>query len=255
MLGWFRRWSRAGVKRQEFSDNQRQVLDYQVPRWQSLPETRRSQYQAIVQVMLSEQSFEGCDGLEVSDEMRLTVCGNAALMLLGVNDYYFDGVTSILLYPQSFRRRRQGRYSMEEVQNAGEAWQYGPIILSWADCDVHSPLRKHGRNVIVHEFAHHLDGIDGEMGGSVQMPNKTLQDEWDQTVQAELHQLQMAVAHHHSTFLDPYGAESQAEFFAVLSEAFFEEPAELKVQHPKLFELTAHYYQINPVDWTAVSSV
>lgn len=252
MFGWLRRWSRSGVKSTPFTAEQTEILKYQVPRHQSLPDSLQDHYRSIVQVMLNEQSFEGCEGLEVSDEMRLTVCGNAALMLMGVQDYYFDGVTSILLYPQSFRRKRQGRWSTEEVHNAGEAWQYGPIILSWADCDVHSPLRKHGRNVIVHEFAHHLDGIDGEMGGSVQMPNRKLQQEWDETVQHELEQLQRAVAHRHSTFLDPYGAENQAEFFAVATEAFFEEPEEMHHQHAGLFQLMGRYYQVDPRTWDPI---
>ena len=246
MLGWWRRWGRSGVRNRQFSESQWEILRHQVPRIEAIPEKQMPHYQALVQVMLAEQSFEACDGLQLTEEMKLTVCGNAALMLLGVRDYYFDGVTSILLYPQSFRRKQRGRWGVQEVQNAGEAWQYGPIILSWADCNAGSPLRSHGRNVIVHEFAHHLDGIDGEMGGSVQMPDQESQREWDEVVQAELESLQRQVAHGQATFLDSYGAQNPAEFFAVASEAFIEEPAELKHHHARLFDLLARYYQFDP---------
>lgn len=251
MLGWFRRWSRAGIKSQPFTDQQSRVLAEQVPQSLRLNGDKHDRFRQTVQVLLSEQSFEGCDGLTVTDEMRLTVCGNAAMMLLGVQDYYFEGVTSILLYPQSFKRQRQGKWSTEEVHNAGEAWQYGPIILSWADCEVHSPLRNHGRNVIVHEFAHHLDGIDGEMGGSIQMPTSQDQQSWDDIAEQELAALQAKVQRRQNSVLDPYGATNQAEFFAVASEAFFEIPTQLEEEHEELFRLLMVYYQIDPRQWQA----
>lgn len=221
----------------------------QVPIFSQLLPAYRQRLIETTQVLRHELSFEGCDGLAITSEMKLTVCGNVSLMLLGVEDYFFEGVTSVLLYPQSFRRRYAGQLVNREVTNAGEAWQNGPIILSWADCIAGSPLRRDGRNVIIHEFAHHLDSIDGEMGGSIQMPTSDSEREWRETAARELAALRQDLEAGRSTVLDAYGSSNEAEFFAVLSEAFFEDSAALQQSHGQLYQLLSVYYQTDPTTW------
>jgi Mlc titration factor MtfA (ptsG expression regulator) len=201
-------------------------------------------------ILFQERRFEASQGLVLTPEMQWTIAANAALMLLGVEDYYFDGVKTILLQPEAFAVPHRDKYVVSQVASAGAAWQFGPIVLSWADCQTGSPLRRRGRNVIIHEFAHHLDGLDGEMGGSVQMPTRELADQWDHVVADQLATLRQTIQMGQSTFLDPYAATSKAEFFAVTSEHFFEDPPGLYSYHPELFALLVHFYQTDPSRWS-----
>ncbi len=249
VFSWWRRWHRNKYREQPLTQAELAILSSQVPVFHKLQPALKNRLIQTTQVLRNEQQFEGCKGLEINDEIKLSICGNIALMLLGVEDYYFEGVTSILVFPNSFQRRHRSQWLENEVTNAGEAWQYGPIILSWADCQAGSPLRSHGRNVIIHEFAHHLDSIDGEMGGSIQMPNSESERQWHQVAAAELKELRDDVHAGRRTVLDAYGATNEAEFFAVLSEAFFEMPDQLQQTHQELYRLLTIYYQTDPLQW------
>ncbi len=229
-------------------------LPTSVRRWREIHPQRREKLQQIAWILFHELRFEGSRGFEVTDEMKWTVTTNVALMLLGVQDYYFEGVRTVLIQPEPFELPQRGRWIVSQVSSAGAAWQFGPIVLSWADCQVNSHLRRNGRNVIVHEFAHHLDGIDGEMGGSIQLPTRELADQWNVRVAQEMEQLQRAINAGTRTFLDHYAATNPAEFFAVASEYFFERPVEMQVAHPDIYSLLTQFYHTDPQEWSKSES-
>jgi MtfA peptidase len=207
------------------------------------PEDRK-RYEAAVTTMVARRRWEGCDGLKLTRDMKTLIAGHAAVMLLGTQDYYFDSVNAILVFPGVIRRSRAERSSA----TIGEAWSNGGIVLSWPDVRA---IREDsdGHNVVIHEFAHHLDGLDGERGGSIPFSNREDQQTWDEVSRAELDKLIEDVRWGRPTVLDPYGATNRAEFFAVCSECFFEVPDRLSHSHSELFELLKRFYHVNPLDW------
>ena len=213
----------------------------------SPPETRRL-YQ-IVQVIVAEKNWEGCDGLELTEEMQVTIAAQAGLMLLGVPGFYFDNVKTILVYPEAFRRQTNNGWTMDETHRAGEAWQGGPIILSWKDTLRGGRNEDNGQNLVVHEFAHALDGLDGEMGGNIMFNDAATSQRWQQVVAREFAELCQAKEQGIRTLLDHYGATNEAEFFAVSSETFFEQPRRMSQEHVELFELLMTYFRVDPRNW------
>ena len=216
----------------------------------NLTDSQRQSLQNRIKIFVAEKIWEGCEGLVVTEEMKVTVAANACLMLLGVDDFYFDNVHTILMYPHVFTRNQSSGQSAGGVEHrSGEAWQGGPIVLSWQDVLRGGRNEDDGRNVTVHEFAHALDGLDGEMGGNIDFDSDEDAAAWKRVVDREYAELVEASEQNRRTLLDHYGATNQAEFFAVATETFFECPAELEREHSQLFSLLQKYYQINPIPW------
>ena len=214
-----------------------------------LADQEMDRLQRIVKVFVAEKNWEGCEGVTVTEEMKVTIAGQAALLLLGVNDFYFDNVNSILIFPKAFVRQTTDGLIATDSHRAGEAWQGGPIILSWQDTLSGGRNEHDGRNLVVHEFAHALDGLDGEMGGDVMFDDAAASLQWQQVVDKEFAELERCKQQGISTLLDHYGATNKAEFFAVSSETFFEKPRQLQQQHSELFQLLSKYYRVDPKNW------
>lgn len=240
MLRFFRRWHIRRLLREGLTPQQLRWLRERVPIRERLRPEQRQRYDQIVRVMIERCPWEGCEGLVVTDEMRTLISGHAAVMLLATNDFYFDSVQAILIYPGTIIRNRE-----ENPVAVGEAWSNGGIVLSWPEVRA-IPYYRGGRNVVIHEFAHHLDGRDGEMGGSPPFKNPADQARWNEIAEAEFEQLVDDSRRDRATVLDPYGATNMAEFFAVASECFFERPNELREEHPELFEMLKLFYGFAP---------
>jgi len=244
MLPIFRRWHIHRITNQPLGRDQVKWLSTHVAAYRKLDATMQRRLEQIVAVMLARCHWEGCEGLELSDEMRTRIAGHAAVMLLGANDYYFDSVAVILVFPGIIRRRDQSRHS----PTVGEAWSNGGVVLSWPEVDrIGTDGSPH--NVVIHEFAHHLDGRDGEMGGSIPFTSTADQAEWSRVAAMEYEQLLKDISNRRATVLDPYGATNEAEFFAVASEAFFEQPNRMCHNHQELFDLMTKFYQSDPRSW------
>ena len=128
----------------------------------------KDKLKAITKVIVSEKNWEAHGGLKMPDEIKVTISGTVALLLLGVSDFYFDRVSTIIVFPHPIRREsRDGLIVGEESHHAGEAWQSGQVVLSWQDVLSDSRNPTDGRNLVIHEFANCLDGLDGEMGGNL----------------------------------------------------------------------------------------
>jgi Mlc titration factor MtfA (ptsG expression regulator) len=212
--------------------------------YRGLNAQQRKRFEDCVRIMVGERRWEGHRELNPTQEMQLTIAGHASLMLLGATDYYFQTVTTILIFPVMIKRSNNGRTTM----STGEAWQSGGVLLSWPEV-VANGRGRDGHNVVIHEFAHHLDGLDGEMGGSIPFVRKADQRRWHEVSNREFNRLEEDVRMGRPTLLDAYGTHSMAEFFAVVSECFFEMPAEMHHRHPDLFALMKVFYQVDPLDW------
>ncbi|NKF21109.1 zinc-dependent peptidase [Solimonas marina] len=208
-----------------------------------VPDTLQARYEQRAEAFLRDKRFVGCNGLVVSDQMRVTVAGFAALLSLRDEATNFPAVRSVLLYPAAFLVRHDepdefGLVDDEPVEQIGESWQGDRIVLSWED--VEAALAGDAVNVAIHELAHQLDDEQPWSDGAPAMADYT---RWSAVMQREYERLRR---HRRPPVLDPYGAESPGEFFGVVSEAFFQRPVELRRHHAELYALLSDYYRLDP---------
>ena len=212
-----------------------------IPHLAVLPSPTRALLEKQVEQFLSRKRFIGCNGLIITDEMRSTIAGLACLLLLRPGARVFPGLHSVLVYPDTFLVPQTepdefGLVSDEPVEHIGESWSGERVLLSWRD--VEAALRGDEVNVVVHEFAHQLDD---ETPDSVGTPVLKDYRRWSTVMQREFERLRR---HRRPPVLDPYGAENEAEFFAVVTEAYFQRGAELQRHHAELYALLRDYYGI-----------
>ena len=250
MLGWLRRRRRRRWQSERFPDAWIDILTHNVPFYGRLPTTMQHKVRAWTQVMVAEKHWEGCGGLSLGDEHRVTIAGHAARLTFGFEQEYFDEIDSILVYPSAYEARTQrvvgpGVVIEDRVGRIGEAWYRGPIIVSWSD--VIAQGRPPGRNVILHEFAHQLDMRNGRVADGVPVTRTRAEaDRWQAVTSRDYARLVEACQQGHRGMLDCYGATSPAEFFAVATEAFFECPVEMAREWPEYFELLSQFYGQRP---------
>lgn len=244
---------RARIRRQPFPRAWREVLQRRWPGWQQLPPDLQMQVKKHTQVLLAEKPFIGCQGLAVTDEVRVLIAAQAALLLLNRRAGYFRNLRQVLVYPGAFvvdRAVNDGGVVHDQRRAlAGESWQQGQLILSWDDVLRGAATPDDGRNVVIHEFAHQLDQETGTANGAPPMGSPARRARWAAVMAAEFDQLRQRVQAGRHGVIDPYAATDPAEFFAVVSELFFEQPRELAVAHPRLFGEFARYYGTNPLHW------
>ncbi len=236
------------------SDTQLALLRRNVPYFPRLPAQDQAELPQLVQVFLHEKNFEGCGDLEVTDEIRLTIAGLACLLLLRRETDFYPLLQSVIVYPQSFVASRieydeSGLVTETEEELLGESWSQGSLVLSWEDIRDDIDNCGEGYNVVLHEFAHQLDDETGVSDGTPILLEPEMNQEWVEVCQREFTALQRDVQEGRSTLLDEYGADSEAEFFAVATEAFFEWSAHLKDYHPQLYALLARYFRQDPATW------
>jgi Mlc titration factor MtfA (ptsG expression regulator) len=243
---------RKRLKSQPFPQDWLAVLEKNVALYRRLNAVDRAELHGHIQVFVAEKNFEGGDGFAMTDEVRLTVTGQACVLLLHRETDYYPGLSSIVIYAGEFLAPYQ---EVDEIgvvtegidRRSGESWQEGTLVLSWEDI-VAGEIEVHaGYNVVLHEFAHQLDAEAGIT--SAPHLSRRREPRLAQTLGQECLRLQRDAAHGRTTVLDPYGAESPAEFFAVATECFFEKPRQLKERHPKLYEELARFYRQDPDSW------
>ena len=249
---WFKKRRRQKILAQRWPDAWSLHLNRNVRLTWNLSPEETAKLHRLVQVFVAEKNWEGCDGLEVTEEMKVTIAAQACLMLLGVSGFHFDNVQTLLIYPHVFERKlTEGPVQNLAQYRSGEAWQGGPIVLSWRDVLSGGRDPDDGRNVVIHEFAHALDGLDGEMGGSPIFDTPELSQRWETVMEREFAALSRARDMRSSSLLDYYGATNHAEFFAVSTETFFENPHAMKRTHGELFQLLQGYFKVDPAQWQA----
>lgn len=226
----------------------------EIPIFGRLPEVDRAELRGHIQAFLAEKRFEGCGGLEITDEIRVTIAAHASVLLLHRETDYYPQLESILVYPHAYEAPSEyhiGEYLVEEGTEVreGESWYRGSMVLSWDDVRRGAADLKDGENVVFHEFAHQLDDETGAADGTPVLENRAAWRRWVKVFQREFEALQDADDRGRRTLIDPYGAESPAEFFAVATECFFERGRDLQKRHPDLYEQLSGYYKQDPASW------
>jgi MtfA peptidase len=225
-------------------------LERNVPAYLRLSAEQRERLQQRILAFLAEKHFEGCGGLELTDEIRVTIAAQACLLLLNL-DARFSKLRSILVYPDTFVGRRtwiHEHFSGSDPSTAtlGESWTQGAVVLSWSSVLAGAADPEDGSNVVLHEFAHQLDQEDGTANGIPLLRGRSAFGVWADVLRHEHAALEKAVERGDDTLLDGYGAKNRAEFFAVATEFFFERPRELSERHPAVYEQLRRFYGQDP---------
>jgi Mlc titration factor MtfA (ptsG expression regulator) len=252
---------RARLKAALFPAHWSRILERRFPLYARLPEEDRKELQGNIQVFLAEKWFEGCGGLEVTEEMKVCIAAQACLLLLHRETDYYPGLRSILVYPSTYfvkTTRHAGAGIREERHDSrlGEAWDSGAVVLAWDAVHSGAANPQDGYNVVFHEFAHQLDFEDGRTDGA---PLLATEDPWykrthrckawARVLSSEYERLRANVEGGQQSAIDEYGATNPAEFFAVATESFFERPREMQRRHPELYEELKRFYRQDPAGW------
>ena len=224
----------------------------QVPIVKRLPEPLKAQLQGKMNLFFEQVEFQGCDGLDVTDEMMLSIAAQACLLVVNSPAWYRH-LTTVLIYPNAFKsvNREQDGYVVteREIVRSGESWSRGPVILSWAHTVQGAADQKDGHNVVLHEFAHQLDDLSGHTDGAPLMAEGQSIAAWERDIVAAYQRHVENVQRGRKTVLDAYGAQNHEEFFAVAVETFFEKPDQLAEDEPKVFEQLSKLLRLDPRAW------
>ncbi|HEY2901068.1 MAG TPA: M90 family metallopeptidase [Polyangia bacterium] len=253
MFGWWKRRRRDAIRRQPFPSEWRGFIEKNVPFVASLPAGDRDELGGHILVFLAEKHFEGCGGLELTDEVRVTIAAQACILLLHRETDDYPNLVSILVYPTTYvvrggQRTADGLIAEGPEARLGESWARDVVVLAWDSvlsgaADIHD-----GHNVVLHEFAHQLDQESRADSGVPILPRRSMYVAWARVLGHDFDQLVRDVAHHHRTLIDRYGATNPAEFFAVVTETFFEKPRPLRAKHPELYRLLQEFYRQDPAE-------
>jgi Mlc titration factor MtfA (ptsG expression regulator) len=248
LLRWHRARRQARTFHEPFPHEWRTLLERRVPLYARMPRDLRLRLEPAVRAFLARIEFIGCQGLQITDEMRLVVATQASLLVVENDAHAYTGLHSVLLYPDEFVVKESdqdeaGVVTEGERVLSGQTFDTARIILSWRDVQ-ESGAEDEAYNVVLHEFAHYLDhSIDSAL------TERGHTSSWHETLEREYDALCDAVERGEATVIDPYGAEHLAEFFAVATETFFEQPLAFRETHPRLYEELRDFFKLDPSTW------
>jgi len=237
-----------------FPDEWEKILEKNVGLYKYLPDALKEQLHSDIKIFVNEKRFEGLGGLEMTDEIRVTIAAEASMLLLNRQNRDYPGLSSILVYPSAYVAKQNtavggGAYIEGKSVRLGESWQHGSVVLAWDYVRQGSLNPQDGHNVVLHEFAHQLDQEDGISDGAPILENRSGYAAWARILSMEYERLQSSIQRHKKRVMDDYGATSPAEFFAVATETFFEKPRQLKKNSPDLYAELKDFYKVDPVEW------
>ncbi|MGI8890541.1 MAG: zinc-dependent peptidase [Chthoniobacterales bacterium] len=255
--GYFKERRRRRYRERPIPQEWRAVISRNLPFFNNLSPADQEELLGHVQVFLAEKRFEGCGGLEVTEEMRVTIATQACLLLLHRKTDYFPRLVTVLVYPSGF-------VVNQERHLGGNIWADGPdgrlgetegrmgsLVLAWDATISGATDPGDGKNLVLHEFAHQLDFEDHLADGVPALRSRRDLSAWSKVMKVEFAALQAADATGLPTLLDTYGASNPAEFFAVATEAFFERPHALRQQHPGLYGQLRGFFQQDPASYSS----
>ncbi|PCJ42911.1 MAG: hypothetical protein COA71_05300 [SAR86 cluster bacterium] len=246
-------WHRKQILRKPFPEAWLAIVLRRLPFFEKLREQEQQQLKNLIQLFLAHKNFYGCNGLTITDDIRVTIAAEACLLLLNRTTSVYSRLKFILVYPSAFTSGHE-HYNPDGTVNRGirgllgESWHHGKIILSWDDVTYGAENIHDGHNVSLHEFAHQLDSETGSTNGAPLLGKNACQS-WAQVLSEEFKELNQSLERHHKTVMDNYGATNPAEFFAVATETFFEKPKQLENRHPELFAELKKFYRVDPASW------
>jgi Mlc titration factor MtfA (ptsG expression regulator) len=222
-----------------FPEEWRQILVDSYDHYERLPTRLQARFEDDLRLFIAEKRITGVD-VTIDDRLRLLVAASAVTLSLAWEDFEWDALTEVLLYPADFDRD----YGFERAELAGQAHPWGTVILSvpalfesFADPD-------DAYHVGLHEFAHLLDVQQNQIGGVFAGLSHVRQREWVTLMESEMARLRTG-----RSVIDDYGAHEPAEFLAVAVEAFFEVPLAVRQRHRELYTFLAEYFRQDPASW------
>ena len=248
---WWIRRRRNRLRAPPFPAAWRRILRRRVPAVARLPYHLQRRLKAHIQVFVAEKAFIGCQGQAITDEVRVTIAAQACLLLLGhAQPDCYPRLAQILVYPDTFVTQREqalgnGLVHEQRLSMSGESWSQGQVILSWADVLSGAADPADGHNVVLHEFAHQIDQDTGIADGRPWRPTPALRQRWAAVMDAAFERLRQEP----STVIDAYGATQPAEFFAVVTELFFERPQALAAEAPDVYGELRELFGVDPRAW------
>jgi len=251
MFGWLRSRRRRSIRARPWPPSWSDFLARNVRQVQWLPDADVTRLRAWIAVFVAEKRFEGCRGMEIDDEVRVSIAGQAGLILLGMSDEFLDRVQSVLVYPGDYRGKRStpldggGELEWQEPR-LGETWNGGSMVLSWPRVVEGGRLRDGPRSVVIHECAHAVDLLDGEIDGVPPLESATVRRDWTRRIAECRDRFEEALDEGRFVAFDDYAAEGPGEFFAVASECFFQDPHRLHRYDRDLYGLMAEAWLQDP---------
>lgn len=246
-----RNWKRKRLRKKPFPPTWEPHLQG-LPFFQSLNGEEQDKLRGMVQFFVAEKHFEGCGGQNIDNAIRVSIAAQACLLILHLDHDWYHRVRTILVYPSSFRSSfaETGPGGVvgppTESPHAGEAWLGGEVIFAWDSAFAGGRDGTDGRNPVFHEFAHKLDMLDGYADGTPPLSSREQAEAWRVIATQALQELRDESEARRRTLLDPYGATSPAEFFAVATECFFEQAVQMRELHPGLYEQLRRFYRQDP---------
>jgi Mlc titration factor MtfA (ptsG expression regulator) len=246
-VSWFRRWRRARVLRHASLDPHlwRSTIE-RYPSTRALSSAEAARLRELVILFLHEKAVHGAGGMLVRDDVRLAIAVQACILILNLGLDYYRGWVEVIVYPDEFIAEydyvdEAGVAHHVQQAMSGESWERGPVVISWAD--VQEAGSGQGYNVVIHEFAHKLDMLNGEPNGYPPLPGGMQRAAWAGAFTGAYEDFCRKIDSGYEIEIDEYAAESPAEFFAVMSEAFFESPFVVLREYPKVYAQLAQFYR------------
>lgn len=250
LLAWLRNRRRKKLLTGPIAPPWLDAIRQALPDYERLSPAEQAKLCDDIRVFVAERNWEGCDGLVLTEGMKVTIAALACWMVLRIDGEPFRKLQSVLVYPAGYRvpqeRWHAGWSIMGESARLGESWYRGPVILSWTDIEDDLANPGDGSNLVWHEFAHQIDMLDRSTDGTPPLATAAQRRRWHDVMTSEYEQLKRDAGRGRDTLLDPYGTENEAEFFAVATECFFDCPREMRELHPGLYDLLRDYYRQDP---------
>jgi len=257
ILIWFAYKQVKSIRRnkifsQPFPNHWMVIINENVPLYRRVPEKLKFHVHGCINLFIHEKIFVG-RAIDIDDTIRLTIASNACMLLLHRQQKYFPNFKTIIVYPDTYvatQTNHDGNiHTPHASHRAGESWVRGPIVLSWGDTIRGSLNNKDGHNVVLHEFAHKLDELSGDMNGLPLLRSNNHYTEWAKVLNDEFNSLKHRANRGKNSVLDEYGTISAPEFFADATESFFEKSKQMKLKLPDLYKQLSRFYNIDPASW------
>jgi len=241
MFGLLRALRRRRLLKRPFPADWLPHLERGVPFFGELPDPLRVRFLDLLKIFVWEKHFIGAGGMEISDEVKVVIAATAVRLVMHLDLSYYDRLTEIVVYPGHFRRPDD-----DETVILGEAHAWGTVVLSWDAVVQGLANTRDGQNTAMHEFAHVLDRADGAFDGTPELRSLSHYRPWAEVMSEHFVKLGKRRRAQRKA-LRSYGAQNEAEFFAVATEAFFERPDRLRQHVPDLYQELCRFYGCDPL--------
>ena len=254
---WVVFWPRMRILRiqkQAFPAPWQETLIERLPFVTKIPTAEQEQLKFLIKTFLADKKFYGCAGQKIDDDIRVTVAAQACLLIMNQGRTPYPDLDSILIYPSTFVATREvanelGLVSTNHIAMLGESWSQGKVVLAWDNVQKGVMNLQDGHNVVLHEFAHQLDHESGSTNGAPVLNTRGAYRSWAHIFSEEFEELQKDAVRGRHSLMDHYGATNPAEFFAVATETFFEQPKQMVAYHHELYQQLKDYYKLDPGKW------